>query len=113
LSCRPAWASSNSSSTTASRPPRPSGQTLKFGELFERYLATHKDAKESSTLQTKGTHFRHCVDTLGESFPVADLRPTNLQRHIDRRVKASISPVTAHKEIGTLRTAWNWAEATG
>jgi len=91
----------------------PSRQSLTLGSLRDRYLATHKDAKESNTLDTKGTHFRHLVDTLGERFPVAELRPTDLQRHIERRVKESISPVTVRKEVGTLRTAWNWARANG
>ncbi len=91
----------------------PSRQVITLGGLRDRYLATHEDAKESNTLETKGTHFKHLADTLGERFPVAELRPTDLQRHIERRVKASISPVTARKEIGTLRTAWNWAVTTG
>ena len=108
-----------SSSTTASlplppdRPTPQSRQAFTLGNLRDRYLVTHEDAKECNTLDTKGTHLRHLVATLGERFPVAELRPTDLQRHIERRVKASISPVTARKEIGTLRTAWNWAKATG
>jgi len=91
----------------------PSRQILTLDSLRDRYLATHKDAKESNTLGTNGTHFRHLVDTLGDRFSLVELRPTDLQRHIERRVRRSISPVTVRKEVGTLRTAWTWAIANG
>jgi integrase len=91
----------------------PSRQSLTLGALRDRYLATHEGAKESNTLDTKGTHFRHLVATLGERFPVAELRSTDLQQHVGRRVKESIAAVTVRKEVGTLRTAWNWAQANG
>lgn len=91
----------------------PSRHALSLGELRDRYLATHARAKETSTLKTARTHFVHLVATLGERFPLAELRPPDLQRHIDRRVKTPVSAVTVRMEIGTLRTAWNWAKASG
>jgi hypothetical protein len=88
-------------------------EAFTLGNLRDRYLVAHKLAKESNTLDTKGTHFRQLIATLGERYLVAELRPADLQRHIVRRVKASIPPVTARKENGTFRTAWNSAKTTG
>jgi hypothetical protein len=82
-------------------------------KLRDRYLATYAHANENSTLKTACTHFRHLIATLGPRFPVADLKPLDLQRHVNRRALGAISPVTIRKEIATLGTAWNWAATTG
>ena len=97
--------------TTAERAPARKATAL--ATLRDRYLATYAQANEKNTLRTAKTHFRHLTDTLGSQFPVAQLKPPDLQRHIDRRATASISPVTIRKELATLGTAWNWAEQTG
>jgi integrase len=96
---------------TAEHPPGTNATAL--ATLRDRYLATYARANEKNTLGTAQTHFKHLTATLGSGFPVAELKPPDLQRHIDRRAKASISPVTIKKEIATLGTAWNWAERTG
>jgi hypothetical protein len=85
---------------------------LVLTELQDRYLATHAQANEVSTLKTAKTHFRHVTATLGPKFPLAELKPPHLQQHIDRRAAAAVSPATISKEIATLGTAWNWAERT-
>jgi hypothetical protein len=54
-------------------------QAVTLGNLRDRYLATHEDTKESKTIDTKGTHVRHLVGTLGGRSLVAELRPTDLQ----------------------------------
>jgi integrase len=90
----------------------PARKPLVLGELRDRYLATYARAIERNTLETSRTHFRHLISTLGEQLPLAELRSFDLQRHIDRRADASISPVTIRKELATLGTAWNWALRT-
>jgi len=59
-------------------------------------------------LYTASIHFKHLATTLGETFPLSELTHAALQRHIDRRAKQGIAPVTIKKEISTLRAAWNW-----
>ena len=88
---------------------------LTLGKLRDRYLETHGNGTlEARTLDGIGLHFRHLVATLGEGFPVAELALGDLQRHVDRRPKASgkrgrkLSPATIRKELVSLRTAWNW-----
>ncbi len=98
-------------------PPKAEQQSVKkatrLEEIRDRYLATYSEANEPSTLKTARTHFRHLIATLGPGFPVADLKPLELQRHVNRRARAAMSPVTIRKEIATLGTAWNWAASAG
>ncbi len=86
---------------------------LTLADLRDRYLATYASANESNTLGTARIHFRHLITTSGPQFPLPELKPPDLQRHIDRRAAASIAAVTIRKEIATLGTAWNWAHCTG
>jgi integrase len=87
---------------------------LTLAGLRDRYLETHDNGSlEKTSLDGIRLHFRHLVATLGERFPVQTLSLADLQRHADRRAKASgiyarLSPATIKKEIVTLRTTWNW-----
>jgi integrase len=93
--------------------PGPAPQVLSLADLRDRYLTTYASANENNTLGTAKIHFRHLSSTFGPQFPLPDLKPPDLQRHIDRRGSASVAPVTIRKEIATLGTAWNWANRTG
>lgn len=83
--------------------------------LKDRYLATHEASLEANTLDCIRIHFRHLESALGASFPVTELKLADLQGYVDKRAKAKgrggrkLSSTTIHKEIVTLRTAWNWA----
>jgi integrase len=100
-------------SATAAPQTAPSRQPVTLSGLRDRYLETYTGANEHNTLKTSTTHFRHLIATLGERFPLAELSSSDLQRHIERRVKASISPTTVEKELETLGTAWNWGCSAG
>ncbi len=87
-------------------------------QLKERYLASKAGAKEKTTLLTDRIQLGHLVKTLGEKFPLRDLKAADLQRHIDRRkvVKTragTIKAATIKKEIDGVRAAWNWAVDMG
>ena len=82
-------------------------------KLRDRYLEAHSGALEANTLYTARIHLNHLADTLGCGFPLAELSATELQRHVDRRSKVGVSPVTIRKEINGLRTAWNWGKRIG
>src|SRR3954467_13478304 len=86
---------------------------LALGQLRDRYLETHGNgAVEGSTLRTARTHLGHLVATLGESYPLPELRAADLQRHIDRRAKSKgrggrpLSPATIRKELAGFRSAF-------
>ena len=83
-------------------------QTVTLENLRASYLATQQGAQEKKSLDTASIHFKHLAATLGATFPLAELSHAALQRHIDRRAKRGIAPVTIKKEISTLRAAWNW-----
>ena len=83
--------------------------SLPLRALRDRYLEGHRGALEANTLYIARIHFNHLVATLGEAFPLPELRLGDLQRHIDRRCRDGVVPTTVEKEIRTLRTAWNWA----
>src|SRR5437868_4895351 len=76
----------------------PARKAMALTSLRDRYLATYAHANERNTLRTAKTHLRHITATLGEQFPVGQLKPPDLQRHIDLRARSSISPVTIGKE---------------
>ena len=93
---------------------------LALGQLRDRYLETHGNgAVEASTLKTARTHLDHLVATLGESYPLPELRAADLQRHIDRRAKSKgrggrpLSPATIRKELAGFRSAFHWAVHAG
>jgi integrase len=98
--------------------PAPAGPVT-FRQLREQYLDTHgQGAMEESSLQTVRMHLRHLGRTLGEQFPVGELTPTDLQRHVTRRARATyrgrpLSPVTLRKEVASFRAVWNWGFVSG
>jgi hypothetical protein len=96
-------------------PESPELKTLLLSALRERYLETHAASLEPSTLKCVQTHFRHLEKHFSESFAVTAMQLADLQGYVDQRAKAKgthgrkLSATTIHKEIVTLRTAWNWA----
>lgn len=79
-----------------------------LADIFDGYITSHEAALESKTLYTVRIHLKHLAETLGLKFDLKRLDLPDLQKHVTRRC-ASVSPVTAEKEIATLRTVWNWA----
>jgi hypothetical protein len=83
--------------------------------LRDKYLATHKESLEPTTISGINIHFKHLTDILGPAFPIGEVQLADLQRYADARSKAKglngrkLSPATIKKEIVTLRTAWKWA----
>ncbi len=96
-------------------PESPEVKSLSLSKLRERYLDTHETSLEANTLGSSRIHFRHLERILGAEFPLAELELEKLQGYVDKRSKAKgtkgrkLSATTIHKEIVTLRTAWNWA----
>ncbi|MBI1349291.1 tyrosine-type recombinase/integrase [bacterium] len=96
-------------------PESPAAEALPLSMLREKYLATHEASLEPSTLACIRIHFKHLEKILGAAFSVTELQLVDLQGYVDKRGKAKgrggrrLSAMTIHKEIVTLRTAWNWA----
>jgi integrase len=93
---------------------------LTLAGLAEQYLTTFANgSREPSTLLTARIHLNHIRKTLGDDFAVEGLSLANLQRHVDRRAMIKthrgkpVSAYTIHKEVKTLRAAWNWAAEMG
>jgi len=87
---------------------------LTLGTLRDRYLDTLANGTiEKSTLGLIGTHFKHLVRTFGEQFALETLTLGDIQKHVDRRARQDIKPVTIKKELTTFRAAWNWATDMG
>lgn len=95
-------------------PSPPTTAAITFGQLREAYLAAHGNgAVEQNTLATARLHFRHLAKTLGDRFAVGQLKQSDLQRHIDRRLGERfrgrpIGPLTVRKEVASFRAMWNW-----
>jgi integrase len=79
-----------------------------LADIFDGYIAAHDAALEPRTLYTVRIHLKHLSETLGPKFDLKKLDMPDLQQHVTRRCYL-VSPVTAEKEIATLRTVWNWA----
>jgi integrase len=89
-------------------------QVITVGLLRDRYISTHSNGTiEANSLDTCKLHLRHFCRILGEGFPLGELSLAKMQEYVNHRAKAEISPVTIHKEIATLRAAWNWGEPMG
>jgi integrase len=89
-------------------------ETVTAQQLFDRYLQTHANGTvEKNSLGTARTHLNQFAATLGDRYRVQLLAQPDLQRHIDRRGRKGISPVTLKKELATLRACWNWAVQAG
>jgi len=81
---------------------------MPFTEFRESFIRTFSNgAIEANTLSTATIHLQHVATTLGDRFPIGRLAHLDLQKHIDRRRK-DVAPITIHKEIDTLKAAWNW-----
>lgn len=97
--------------------PTPGLMTL--CDFRDRYLSTHRQSLEDSTVGGIELHFKHLARILGDGFPIRELKLADLQGYVDRRARAKgkgrkpLSPATIRKEIVTLRTAWNWGVRMG
>lgn len=95
-------------------PPKVVVAKITLANLRDRYLSTHEDSLEGSTVKIVRMHFRHLVKWFGEKFSIPQLSLEKLQEYVSHRSKApgkkgrQLSPGTVRKEIVTLRTAWNW-----
>jgi hypothetical protein len=93
------------------KPPQyaPTGQKPEttFAEFRDRFLKTFSGgAGEDSTLYTAKIHLAHFAATLGETFPMNALTARDLQRHIDRRLKAknrSGDPISPDPRLDAAR----------
>lgn len=83
--------------------------TLPLHLLRERYLESHGDSVEANSLSTYRIHLNHVVDTLGRDFPMADLKTSDLQKHVNRR-KTKASVTTIRKELATFRACYYWGQ---
>jgi integrase len=95
-------------------------QIVTLQELIDQYIAACSvGAMEENSLDTTKLHLRHFVATFGKEFPVASLKMTDLQRHVERRAKKRgirkrlLSPTTIRKEVASFRAAWNWVVQAG
>jgi site-specific recombinase XerD len=97
----------------------PPVHVLSLGELRDMYIEVHSNgAMEENSLATVRMHLRHVIASLGNSFRVGSLTPSDLQRHIDRRARKRyrgrpLSAVTLRKEMASFRACWNWAMQAG
>jgi hypothetical protein len=64
-------------------PVAPNTPQLSLGQLKEKYLSTHRNgALEQNSLGTVEMHLRHVPATIGEGFPILELRPSRARhRH--------------------------------
>lgn len=82
--------------------------SLKLSELFDKYFGSLPEGSlEESTLYTMGIHRNTLTGFFGGSALAEGLV---IQDFINARAEESISPVTIKKEIGTLRTVWNFGK---
>jgi integrase len=94
--------------------PKEAGEQIDLCQLKERYLSTHENSLEATSIAGIRIHFNHLTRFFGNQFGISSLGLADLQRYVDHRSKAKglkgrrLSPATIHKEIVTLRTAWNW-----
>ena len=100
--------------------PTPVLKPITLGDLRDRYLRTHANGSlESKTIVMAEIHFRNLIRHFGERIPVLKLTADLLQDYLLARGKAKgkkdapIRATTIHKDIATLRAAWNLAVRTG
>jgi len=100
--------------------PTPVLKPITLGDLRDRYLRTHANGSlESKTIVMAEIHFRNLIRHFGERLPVLKLTADLLQDYLLARGKAKgkkdapIRATTIHKDIATLRAAWNLAVRTG
>ena len=101
------------------KPEEAKASPITFTRLRDQYFETYGNgAMEANSLQTVAMHLRHFKRTLGPDFPMQDLQMSDLQGHINTRMKKKyrgrpLSPATLKKEISSFRAAWNWAGNMG
>ena len=89
-------------------------ETTTVRKVFDQYLAAHANGTiEESSLGTAKSHLSQFTETVGERFRMQAMTLLDLQRHVDRRRKKRVSPVTLKKELATVRACWNWAVQSG
>jgi site-specific recombinase XerD len=82
--------------------------------LIDQYLATHANGTiEENSLGTAKSHLNQFTETVGERFRIQTITLLDPQKHVDRRRKKGLSPVTLKKEVATVRACWNWAVQGG
>ena len=93
---------------------------ITLSDLRDRYLRTHANGSlESKTIVMAEIHFRNLIRHFGERMPVLKITADLLQDYLLARGKAKgkkdapIRATTIHKDIATLRAAWNLAVRTG
>jgi integrase len=85
-------------------------ETVTSGKLFEQYLLTHANGSmEESSLATARSQLSQIQKSIGQRFRLEKLTLSDLKKHVDRRAKRGVSPVTIKKELATFRACWNWA----
>ncbi len=89
-------------------------QVVTLAILKDRYLTTHGNGTiEANSLDTCRLHLTHFCRVLGDGLPLGELTLSKLQDYVNRRTKDKTAPTTIHKEVATLRGAWNWGEPMG
>ena len=99
--------------------PTPVLKPLTLGNLRDRYLRTRANGSlESKTIVMAEIHFRNLIRHFGERMPALKFTADLLQDYLLARGKAKgkkeapIRATTIHKDIATLRAAWNLAVHT-
>jgi integrase len=97
----------------------PPPDKITFAKLRDAYLETHAHgAMEENSLSTVRLHLGHFAVSLGERFPMPDLKQDDLQAHVTKRSQKKyrgkkLSPVTLRKEMASFRAVWNWGVDSG
>jgi len=85
-------------------------ETTTARQLFDYYLSTVSyGTVEDTSLATLRTHLCRVTETLGDRCRIQGMTLSDLQGHVERRRKKSLSPVPTKKEIATFRACWRWA----
>lgn len=96
--------------------PIPLPTTL--GGMRDRYREAHLASLIPSTVEGIDRHFRHLARLIGEGRELRSLARADLQSYVNARMGeayrgVAVGPLTAKKEVVTLRAAWNWARREG
>jgi cell fate (sporulation/competence/biofilm development) regulator YlbF (YheA/YmcA/DUF963 family) len=91
------------------KPEEAKAALITFTRLKDQYLETHSNgAMEANSLQTVAMHLGHFKRSLGADFPMQELQMSDLQGHINTRMKKKyrgrpLSPATLKKEMSSFR----------
>lgn len=92
-------------------------QRIRLKDLIAAYEeGLPKGAKESSTLDGEGLHFKHLRRHFGAKTIVQSITLIDVQKYVEKRSQDDyrgkpISVDTIKKELATFRMLWNWALA--